>query len=1099
MALAELPAHHIARNTHIAEQVAQPHGSNGVAGPLKQYENRKFRPAPSAIDGMMKTTTETGDLGQLASRPTPRSVSTLSNAPANYSRGGSSGPQQRPRNSDRRQPIGPCSPEYQPMQYNPNVTYRNGESGRSEYGGGVHYEGLDQSTYEEHQAWSMTQRSYISHSLTNRHPPSNGMYERRIQPPGSRPRSPFAYPTRLKRPGYRPSSPALADVYRSRYELGPDSRSSSPASSHSRQRALIPWQQHLNHSDPMMRSFPAAPSHEYGSYQYRSPAPSQASTPRPTSSLRSVTSWSKLPQAHPRTAGVWNPPETSQSTPVFYDYSEGFEEPPGYQHNLHGIINDELVEASSINEVTNTSMSDEHSNLTELSAETTEHKPLLKRSSSQSQSTNVKAAADGLARSFSDTISNKRKRFTTGSLLPQEHESKHTQHHAGRPASVPGPLSHSLFNGLPPHQRAEPSSLEGFSKFDTTKRPETSSNDPLTQERSSPSTGSMCTAESNSHLIEEDADSETDRFNTHVRPDAKTDTASNPEMVDLHTQSLVSRHSSICETRSTSNSAGIISPTPERSILSQDNRERFSRLLNIDDSSAPKEDVSENPWHMQAQPSSDHQRLALKEEVCEHLPLRKIEKDVGRHRPLRTTQGSLFDHVTINTSILEDSGSDREHELSPSLIQTFGGRGRETGMSTSARIPLTTPVAKKDNSPSTSNGQESSQQKRDRTANIALPASDPTSAIPEALVRKTSRSPTASQNRHARIIGSMERPSSHDSKGLSSVLEDQRTVIAISPPATCDAFDLPFSFSPIIQYKDYEDSVSESGGEGNSHVKSKEEKVAPTKPPSRHSTLAFEKDSVASSHGSRPWNDDCNYPWSDQLPDLAVSIPAPHSEARGRPGILPRFKLKLQRASSSADSARLVKRRGSSDETSSRRNSRLFSRQVSTPKSRPKPRFSNSPGEINSSHAIKPAPLQTRFVEGFNLPSRIGGAVGSPKITLSPPSPVQEVRSFFSDDSSQAGQKASLRKRLSEFKSRRQSHFDSNGNIQVPERGQSKSVLGKSRSSDRLSRQSHRTAHSTHTVGSNFLRFRTVRFWWHRSEDKIRAWTSRLWKPSGRK
>lgn len=1096
MALAELPAHHIARNTHLGEHSAQLHGSNGEVGLLKQYENRKFRPAPSAIDGMMKTTTETGDLGQLASKPTPRTVSSLRNASAIYNRGESSRSQQRPRNLDHRQAIGSDPPAYHPMQYDPNAAYSNGESGRSEYGGGVYYDRPDQSTYEEHQAWSMTQRSYVSQNLTNRHPPSKGMYERRVQPPGSRPRSPFAYPTRLKRPGYRPSSPALADVYRSRYELGPDSRSSSPASSHSRQRAPIPWQKHLNHSDPMMRSFPAAPSHDYVNYQYRSPAPSQASTPRPTSSLRSVTSWSRLPQAQPPAAGVWNLPETSKSTPVFYDYSEGFEEPPGYQHNLHGIVNDELVEASSINEAINTSMSDEHSHLTELSAETTEHKPLLKRSSSQSQSTHAKVATDGLARSFSDTIFNRGKRFTTGSLLPQEQASKHTQHHAGRPASVPGPLSHSSSNDLPPHQRLEPLSLERITKFDTAERQEASSNDPVVQERSSPSTGSMCTAESNSHLIEEDADSKTDKLDTRIRPDAKTETSSNAELVDLHTQSPVSRHSSICETRSTSNSAGIISPTPERSILSQDNRERFSRLLNIDDSSALKEDVSDNPWHTRVQPNSEHHRLALKEDISKDPWHMQIQQDVERHRPLRTTQGSLFDHVTINTSILEDSGSDREHELSPSLIQTFGGRGRDTSTSIPA---VTAPVAERDNLSSSSNGQESSQQKPGSTSSSALPASGPTTAIPEAVVRKASRSPSASHNRHARIIGSTERSSSHDSKGLSSVPEDQRTVIAISPPATSDTLDLPFSFSPIIQYRDYGDSVSESGGEGSTHVKSKEEKVAPTKPPSRHPTLALENDSVASSHGSRPWNDDCNYPWSDELPDLAVSIPAPHSDARGRTGILPRFKLRIQRASSSADSARLVKRRGSSDETSSRRNSRLFSRQVSTLKSRPKPRYSNSPGEINSSHAIKPAPLQTRFVEGFDLPSRISGAVGCPTITLSPPSPVQEVRSFFSDDSSQVGQKASLRKRLSEFKSRRHSHLDSNGNIQVPERGQSKSVLGKPRSSDRLSRQSHRTAHSTHTVGSNFLKFRIVRFWWHRSEDKIRAWTSRIWKPSGRK
>ena len=126
-----------------------------------------------------------------------------------------------------------------------------------------------------------------------------------------------------------------------------------------------------------------------------------------------------------------------------------------------------------------------------------------------------------------------------------------------------------------------------------------------------------------------------------------------------------------------------------------------------------------------------------------------------------------------------------------------------------------------------------------------------------------------------------------------------------------------------------------------------------------------------------------------------MNLPKPKGDVQEYPSRFPRFKLRIHRASNfSAGTGRLSKRRGSSEGTSSKRSSRLLSGQAPTLNPRPKPRFSNSPGEVNSSHIFSRAPLQTLFVESFDLPSQANAAISSPAIMLSPPSPGTRFEAF---------------------------------------------------------------------------------------------------------
>lgn len=172
-------------------------------------ENVKFLRSPGPLESMLKTTTETGDIGVFSIRsspapvpaisrhgPRPRpsldgSVSTLSGHQGHQSH--------HPKHHDDRRRL----PSYRDTTSEIISMYAS-DSLPSYY-----YRSFSP-PFDEH-----GRRSYSMTTCSSRHLPSHkssGTFQSQCSTNTlQRPRSPFPYPTRLKRPGVRPSSPALTE------------------------------------------------------------------------------------------------------------------------------------------------------------------------------------------------------------------------------------------------------------------------------------------------------------------------------------------------------------------------------------------------------------------------------------------------------------------------------------------------------------------------------------------------------------------------------------------------------------------------------------------------------------------------------------------------------------------------------------------------------------------------------------------------------------------------------------------------------------------------------------------------------------------------
>jgi hypothetical protein len=178
-------------------------GHNGVR-PGVSNENASPLDVSRALGSMLKTTTETGDIGMFSIRPSriPQSAIIPRHIMSGYNDKGNRKPSQTsqqyamPMTDDRRR-----LPSYGRDATSEVASTYETSSQRSV---GVFEE-------PDFRSYSMTHTAHSSYTLSNyRSYPSL-----RSQPTGNhliqRPKSPFAYPARLKRPGFRPSSPALTD------------------------------------------------------------------------------------------------------------------------------------------------------------------------------------------------------------------------------------------------------------------------------------------------------------------------------------------------------------------------------------------------------------------------------------------------------------------------------------------------------------------------------------------------------------------------------------------------------------------------------------------------------------------------------------------------------------------------------------------------------------------------------------------------------------------------------------------------------------------------------------------------------------------------
>ncbi|KAK3937085.1 hypothetical protein QBC46DRAFT_452257 [Diplogelasinospora grovesii] len=188
------------------DTMEQPQPSAPFSRPLRSVKSgASLLPSPGPLESMLKTTTETGDIGIFSIKPTrpsarppgnfrPRSKS---NDPS-FFRPPTSCKNKTPHLRDDRRRL----PSYRDTAS--EIISMYGQESRGS--GSTSFTPLFDDTGSR--SYSMT--SCSSRSFSNQK--AGGTYQSLSN--GSltqRPRSPFPYPTRLKRPGVRPSSPALTE------------------------------------------------------------------------------------------------------------------------------------------------------------------------------------------------------------------------------------------------------------------------------------------------------------------------------------------------------------------------------------------------------------------------------------------------------------------------------------------------------------------------------------------------------------------------------------------------------------------------------------------------------------------------------------------------------------------------------------------------------------------------------------------------------------------------------------------------------------------------------------------------------------------------
>ncbi|TRX93184.1 hypothetical protein FHL15_006052 [Xylaria flabelliformis] len=315
------------------------HGGQGVGPPpyrplhkpLRSVnENSVLLHSPGALESMLKTTTETGDIGIFTIKPVPPSPLT-------------------PRDS-----ISEVGHPYPRLRRSVDNLYRQNLPVRppshrdttseafSVYGSDSLKSGT--STLSPNSTEDPAQRSYSMTTCGSRHL-SHHKSTNTLQSQASgssnlqRPRSPFPYPTRLKRPGIRPASPAVTengqiDYSRMRTVHGHFKHAYSPMS---RRPYPLGLRSDVNRSTPSLA--PPGPPPSY----HGPPLPPSVRTYSPAS----MASWNLpfhegLDGTSPRTSSLTSvtnmyrrmPPllRTGQSFPAepprYYDYTEDFENKP---------------------------------------------------------------------------------------------------------------------------------------------------------------------------------------------------------------------------------------------------------------------------------------------------------------------------------------------------------------------------------------------------------------------------------------------------------------------------------------------------------------------------------------------------------------------------------------------------------------------------------------------------------------------------------------------------------------------------------------------------------------------------------------------------
>jgi len=1126
MSLADIPQNHIRRNGQPSQSSVTLRESKLHSGSPNGDKNAEILRKPSSIQSMLRNTTETGDVGQFSIKP-PR-VTTSS-------------PRLSPGSNKTR---------VTPSKHRHPVPYYNGHPGHNgqhgpgsprqgsiaSNGSGFHSQGRHGShrmpSFEDYPPYVMTQGAYNNNDLNGRHPYTNGHDRSRAAVHNNRPHPPFAYPTRLKRPGYRPSSPAFSELNKSMagYSQGPvhdtSSRTASPSSAYNMNRTPSPFRYVVDRSDPNLQYYPPYLGAEPRRNRSPSMSSTRPSTPKPSASLRSKASSTRLRRKKSVTNGTWLHPQTSPISPVFYDYTEEFEDQDNVANtSIFSRMPPEQpvphIDSSTYSELgespDSTSIAELPSDISPRKTKSQQYDSIFNQSTLE-----IDMVGDDFTQTAPQDLSDvpelpEKEMAATAAELPlknPQHRWYEKSVHRSLPKSTSLPNVEAVQRLLPEDLiRESPQELAaGPIAFGVLRTSNQDLNSPV---------GSMFSAKSSVPPEPKLATPFLDHspgatLSLQVRPETPIN-----DFHQGHAPVRVDRAHPLGSSRgpsfegSSRVSTEILSPTPERSIISPSSRDRFSKILSIEEGPLGLD--------MLVPPVSRDERIdsPMQGTHSSHIGQASTARPLWRNGSLYLRNSPLKQSVASNALVVQSDSdsSEEEPELTVALRQTFCKGDDDTLQQCTISSPITLPsqLAGRRFSPSVT-VQRSPAIRRSITG---LPAQ------PNEPYRVFEGDLKYAQPSFTEMVPAapLKRPPAVD-KELPQLPRKQVSMKSFSPAFEPDSSELPFDFVPLILRPSEDDSTAKPEVSPDPSLQEKTsipgeevDQMLEYIPVSRTSGKNVEtnempyedgvnritlfnrevqnkRDSATSPHtsvgsrpGSRPWNLDSSYPWNDQLPELEVTIPQPAIESQQPAEKAPRFKLKIHRASSSTGGANKLKKELLPSEFAGTPFSSSHDL-IHGPAFRRKrnPNLSVCPGDINSSHDIIQSSRQkTRFVETFDTQS--------PTISLQPPSPGYEVRSFFSDDSSQMRTKPSLIKRFSGYRARSAAaRATSVDETRRYDRGLLSPTLGRSRASGRSSRQSRNTGRSSrqsqYTAGPSLRSSHARRARW-KMVEKIKMWLQR--------
>lgn len=1065
MALSQLPAHHVTSNV-MAMARSRPLRDSQSPVPRILDKAGDFSRGPSTIQSMLKNTTETGDVGPFSMKPSRFPHTTQRMIPTQNV----VGQQDAGRRSFSKQRHGDT-------QHDMSASYLGNSTSSSLVS--VHltqsqrlYRPLSRGpTYDDERSYSMTRSSHTNRSGPSPRLHSSHRFQGQGDMYGARPRSPYAYPTRLKRPGYRPSSPAYSDINRPFHP--PITGFYPEASFHTRSPISTPkrvpsvFQPGLSHPDSNVpyRSFsPAGEPLRMGPF-----SPSSTLVPTPGSPLGHAQSMFKSRDAMMSNSvhAGWDNRRSASPLPVFYDYTEAFDEEshfnvPILPEERHAISQDDVK----LYDEVEGKVPSKSGIIEKETATRSSHRGEANFMDSLQSVTEYQGGALGALRR---SILKEESSLMTPS---KEEDERTTLPTKDRPDD-------NIAQSSPQHVRSDASTnllSESPSKFHNGLNQATSSDATASSVALSPqsvsSGGSMYSVQSSArpeNSTMSPGSAETVKPSAfQIQPTKSLNSA--PDVLSIKMEPLSSSKAELRESSlnrwSESEPSQIYSPTPEHSISSPSHRRKFTRIFSIG------EDFLGDSEPDLASKQAEHGQN-------QNFYSREMTNDIGKTEGIPTSKPeqkyrSLPNFATAG----EDIGGPALRDASMKVNGSLGDLNIH--ISTKFQDDPTGTLRDETTKP---------------TSNITTPV-DTLKPVPR-------KNPAASTEKIG-SVNQVARTGEEEPNNLSveSILNSRVTSLvalsngpifkSYSPPPDAESSSLPCSFVPILASK--EDDPSRKDVEAL--VLEQNEGGYPRPKPSQprlNLKKRAEKASIESLPGSRPWNLATSYPWTDEDPKLDVKMPETGKDSQAGDAKLPRFRLKIHRASSSTvGPVKLVKQIPPPLELCAARKTSLSSDLFSSSTFNRKPRPSITITQNNSSHI---GPSTTR--SAGNLTSPLRTSIASPCISLVPPSPGLnlEVRSFFSDDSSQVQPKGSLRKRISQLRAMA-TRGASSDDVRGAERGLLSSAMGRSRTSGRSIKQEGIPSEGLYNL--KHIRWRLeekVKGWLHRSKDKVRFWGGKMGLP----